>query len=404
MKKIILLALLFSLNINAQVFEKVYDKIFQYATVYVAGDMREAYETQYPDYFIRTNPDDLYDIPDVVDETIYHPFDYRVGIGVRKLARFDYEIKQNYIDGSENLIGLSAPTAAVRGLEYLFHYEKERERGEEFDNTRFFIRHTGKYHIVKVESRKQGNVDFQYQSAEARLRLPIGRKFSISAGVIARSHQKAYGYNPIEIWLNELQILEDQNGNPILDQDGNIIEYPLNSWWSLGYLYNYTDEFTKYTNVDTGEEFYDWIWKNPNGEIVAYGDRDFRDRIYGSLMNRFNQEQWGMLDPFMEVAPIVGFDFYHYRPKFWLHAYANWILPYHEYIEGNVDFSYLHRNSWGKGGHNNLLDGEQWSDYQGGIIAGWKISKTLGIFIEGEYIKFWDSEIVNSSVGLNFRL
>ena len=44
------------------------------------------------------------------------------------------------------------------------------------------------------------------------------------------------------------------------------------------------------------------------------------------------------------------------------------------------------------------------SDYQGGIIAGWKISKTLGLFIEGEYIKFWDSEIVNSSIGLNFRL
>ena len=46
MKKIILLALLFSLNINAQVFEKIYDKIFKYATVYVAGDMREAYEPQ----------------------------------------------------------------------------------------------------------------------------------------------------------------------------------------------------------------------------------------------------------------------------------------------------------------------------------------------------------------------
>jgi hypothetical protein len=106
----------------------------------------------------------------------------------------------------------------------------------------------------------------------------------------------------------------------------------------------------------------------------------------------------------LEVAPIVGFDFYHYRSKFWLHAYGNWILPHHKYIKGNEDFSYLHRNSWGKGGHNNLLKGEQWSDYQGGIIAGWKISKTLGLFIEGEYIKFWDSEILNSSVGLNFRL
>ena len=391
MKKYLLLALLFTLNINAQFFKKAYEGIFKYATIYVAGDMREAYETQYPDYFIRTNPDDLYAIPDVVDETIYHPFDYRIGIGIRKLARFNYEIKPNYIDGSENLIGLSAPIAAVKGLEYLFHYERERERSEEFDNTRYFIRHTGKYHIVKLESRKQGNVNFQYQSAEIRARLPIGQKFGISAGAIARSHQKAYGYNPIEIWLNETEIVNNQ-------------EVPKNRWYSLGYYYGYEDELTQYTNLQTGESFYDWIWRNEDGEIVAYGDRDFRDRVFGDLMNRYNREQWDLLDPFAEVAPIVGFDFYHYRSKFWLHAYGNWILPHHKYIKGNVDFSYLHRNSWGKGGHNNLLEGEQWSDYQGGIIAGWKISKTLGLFIEGEYIKFWDSEILNSSVGLNFRL
>ena len=391
MKKYLLLALLFTLNVNAQFFKKAYEGIFKYATVYVAGDMREAYETQYPDYFIRTNPDDLYAIPDVVDETIYHPFDYRIGIGIRKLARFNYELKPNYIDGSENLIGLSAPISAVKGLEYLFHYERERERSEEFDNTRYFIRHTGKYHIVKLESRKQGNVNFQYQSAEIRARLPIGQKFGISAGAIARSHQKAYGYNPIEIWLNETEVVNNQ-------------EVPKNRWYSLGYYYGYEDELTQYTNIQTGESFYDWIWRNENGEIVAYGDRDFRDRVFGGLMNRFNREQWDLLDPFAEVAPIVGFDFYHYRSKFWLHAYANWILPHHEYIKGNEDFSYLHRNSWGKGGHNNLLEGEQWSDYQGGIIAGWKISKTLGLFIEGEYIKFWDSEILNSSVGLNFRL
>ena len=84
--------------------------------------------------------------------------------------------------------------------------------------------------------------------------------------------------------------------------------------------------------------------------------------------------------------------------------YANWILPYHKYFQGDVDFSYLHRDSWGLGGHNNQLAGKQWSDYQGGLIVGWKITKTLGIFFEGEYTKFWDSEIYNSSVGLNFRL
>ena len=397
MKKYILLALLFTLNIDAQFFKKTYDNIFKYATIYVAGDMREAYETKYPDYFIRTNPDDLYAIPDVIDETIYHPFDYRVGIGIRKLARYDYEIKQNYIDGTENMIGISAPTGAVKGFEYLFHYEKERERGEEFDNTRFFLRHTGKYHIVKLESRKQGNVDFQYQSAEVRFRLPIGRKLSFSIGAIARSHEKAYGYNPIEIWLNETMTYIDSN-------TGEERELVINNWWELGYLYGYEDEFTEYKNLSDGTSFYDYIWRDENANIVAYGDRDFRDRIYGGLMNRFNEERWNLLDPFMEVAPVVGFDFYHYRPKFWLHAYANCILPYHHYFKGDKNLSYLNRNNWGKGGLKKDSQLEQFSDYQGGLIVGLKITKTLGLFLEGEYIKFWDSEIINSSIGLNFRL
>ena len=38
------------------------------------------------------------------------------------------------------------------------------------------------------------------------------------------------------------------------------------------------------------------------------------------------------------------------------------------------------------------------------LIFGWKITKTLGIFLEGEYTKFWDSEIYQNSVGLNIRL
>ena len=256
-----------------------------------------------------------------------------------------------------------------------------------FNNSRYFLRHTGDYHIVKVEQREVGNIDFKYQSAEIRARLPIGKKFSISAGVIARTHQKAFGYNPVELWLNEV------------DEDGN----PANYWYTLGFEYGYDDWYYSSTD-ENGNDFYDWYWTDPNGQIVAYTDRQFRDLVFGDLMNRYNQERWAELDAFAEYAPIVGFDFYHYKSKFWLHTYANWILPYHKYFKGNVDFSYLHRDSWGLGGHNNLLKGKQWSDYQGGLIVGWKITKTLGIFIEGEYTKFWDSEIYNSSVGLNVRL
>ena len=409
MKKIIsLIFILITFNVNAQVidydkslenkitrkykiknfFKSVYNDVFKYATVYVAGDIGNAYETPYPDYFIRTNPDNLYAVPQVIDETVYHPFDYRAGFGIRKLARFDYEIKaNNYYDGTENLKALSSPTAAVNGFEYLLHWEKQRQRSDVFTNSRYFLRHTGKYHIVKLEQREVGNVDFKYQSAEVRARLPIGKKFSISAGVIARTHQKAFGYNPIELWLNEI------------DEDGN----PVNYWYTLGFDYGYDDWYYSSTD-ENGNDFYDWYWTNPQGDIIAWTDRQFRDLVFGDLMNRFNQEKWAELDAFAEFAPIVGFDFYHYKSKFWLHSYANWILPYHKYFRGNVDFSYLHRDSWGLGGHNNQLAGKQWSDYQGGLIIGWKITKTLGIFIEAEYTKFWDSEIYNSSVGLNVRL
>ena len=109
---------------------------------------------------------------------------------------------------------LSAPTSAVDGFEYLFHFEKERLRGEEWNNFRYFIRHTGKHHIVKLESREQGSFDFSYKSAEVRGRLPIGKKFSISAGAIYRTHERAYGYNPIEIWLNETEVDEFGNEYP----------------------------------------------------------------------------------------------------------------------------------------------------------------------------------------------
>jgi len=395
-KLITILALLFISNIDAQIFKKVYDNIFKYSTVYIAGDMSNAYENTRKDYFVeRPSDNNLYDIPKVIDVTEYYKPDYRIGIGVRRLARFDYEIKQNYIDGTENMIGLSAPTAAVKGFEYLFHYERERERGEEFTNSRYFLRHTGKYHIVKLEQREQGNVGFKYQSGEVRFRLPIGNKFSISVGGMYRTHQTAYGYNPIEIWLNETAIYVSPTGEEI--------EYPANAWYTLGFLYGYTDHFTKYTDINTGEERYDWIWKDSDGNIVSYSDIQFRQEIFGDLMNRYNNEIWDELDGFGVISPVVGFDFYYARSRFWSHIYGSYLPPYHKYVQGDEQYSYMNRNNWGKGGLRKDSELEQWEDFQAGAIIGVKLNR-FGIFIEGEYTRFWDTEIFNSSIGINYRL
>lgn len=380
-------------NVNAQndsFFNKVYQDFLKYGTVYGAGEIRNSVVASSPTYFVRTNADgSLYSIPDVVDNTPSFPFDYRYGFGIRKLARFGYERKpRNYYDGTEQQLAFTAPTSAIDGFEYQFHLEKERWQGREFNNHRFFLKHTGKYHIVKAESREVGRINLKYQSAEARARLPIGEKFSLSAGAIFRTHDRAYGYNPIEIWLNETQII---NGE----------EYPSNYWYELGFEYGYDDIF--YTREDeNGNEVNDWYWVDSNGVEVAQTDLEFRETIFPQLMNRFNNEAWSQLDRFGEIAPVIGFDFYHYKGNFWLHAYGNYILPYHKYVMGDEEVSYLNRNNWGKGGLMQDSELEQWSDYSFGASFGWKVGKNLGVFVEGEYSKMWDSKLYQSTFGLNY--
>ena len=394
----ITLVMLVPSNVNAQndsFFNKIYQDFLKYGTVYGSGEIKNSVEASTPSYFVRTNQDgSIYSIPDVVDNTPSFPFDYRYGFGIRKLARFGYERKpRNYYDGTEQQLAFTAPTSAVNGFEYQFHLEKERWQGREFNNHRLFLKHTGKYHIVKAESREVGRINLNYQSAEVRGRLPIGEKFSISAGAVFRTHERAYGYNPVEIWLNETEIIDGQ-------------EYPSNPWYTLGYDYGYQDIFYEETSTDpyTGEEItkQDWYWIDSNGVEVAHSDLDFRETIFPSLMNRYNNEIWSQLDRFGEIAPIIGFDFYHYKNNFWLHAYGNYILPYHKYVMGDEEISYLNRNNWGKGGLVQDAELEQWDDYSFGASFGWKVGKNLGVFVEGEFSKMWDSKLYQSSFGLNY--
>lgn len=368
-------------------FGELYNDFLKYGTLYGAADFSSSYEESTRTYFVRTNPNGgLYDIPTVVDNTPSYPFDYRIGFGIRKLARFDYERKpRNYYDGTESQLAFTAPTSAFQGLEYQIHFENERLRGEMFQNHRFFLKHTGKYHIIKAESREVGKINLKYSSAEIRARLPIGKKFSLSAGAIVRGHDRAYGYNPIEIWLNET----DENGDAV------------NPWYTLGFNYGYDDIY--YSQEDeNGNEFYDWYWVDAEGNRVADSDLEFRETIFTDLMNRYNNEIWSELDAFLEVAPIVGFDFYHYKNKFWLHAYGNYILPNHKYIKGDEEVSYLNRNNWGKGGLKQGSEPEQWKDYSAGVSFGWKLGKSIGVFAEGEYTKMWDSKLFQSTVGINY--
>ncbi len=118
-----LILLLWCFVAQGQILKKAYDEFFKYSSIYVAGNVSNAYEKTTKDYFVEKPADgDLYGIPRVIDVTDYYPNDYRLGFGLRKLARFDYEVKPKFYDGTEINKALSAPTAAVKGFEYIFIY------------------------------------------------------------------------------------------------------------------------------------------------------------------------------------------------------------------------------------------------------------------------------------------
>ena len=62
------------------------------------------------------------------------------------------------------------------------------------------------------------------------------------------------------------------------------------------YEYGYSDHPTTYVDETTGEEMFDYIWRDADGTIVTYSDIDFRNGVFGDLMNHHNNEIWDELD------------------------------------------------------------------------------------------------------------
>jgi len=119
MKKLLtILFLLVTIVANAQ--------FFKYSTFYVSGNINSPLAEQ-PHYMMDRATGEFTDV------TIVNPYNYELNLGLRKIARFDYENKaKNFYDGSENSISNTASIGAVSGYEYLLSCAFVRDRGEEF--------------------------------------------------------------------------------------------------------------------------------------------------------------------------------------------------------------------------------------------------------------------------------
>ena len=301
---------------------------------------------------------DIYSVANGLEtNTVETPFDYSIIFGVRKIARLGYENRANtFYNGTENSFSDAATIGKVKGFEFLFEGELARQQGSDFVNQNHFLRYVADRYIIKIEYLQDGFADIEYFEASQRYRHKFGNKFSLNIGTAQRLSEP-YGYNPLEEWMLS-------NGN---------LHYT-----DLAIQEGYTIIF----DGQGGEEYY-----NPSGNLVAENTQIWEGVVIPQVLSDYTEKKRNELDQTIQYSLVVGFDFYHYTKTFWVHSWGN-LMPYH-YDDGG-EFSYHKYN-----------DG-QWLDYSGGLIFGYKFNKSLGVFLEGKYNKYWNREWHDFSVGINY--
>ncbi len=345
MKKLILLFLLISNIAYAQFDYKAFcKKTFKFSTFYAAASGGTSLSDV--DVFSVTNG--------LQTSTIQTPFDYNLAFGVRKIARFGYENKaQTFYDGTEASWSDGASVGKVKGFEFLFEADIKRQEGVDYTDQNHFIRYVGNWYILKGEYLQDGFADIKYFETSERYRYNIG-KLSLNVG-LAQRMSEPYGYDPLEEWLLD-------NG-------------------SLHYTYLAIQEGY---DIDV----YNSEYKDPGGNVVATSVEVWEEVIIPQVLADYTEKKRNELDRTMQQSLVVGLDYYYYKKDFWLHTWAN-LMPWH-YDDGGT-FSY-----------HNYNDGEQWYDYSGGVIFGYKINKHLGTFVEGKYNKYWNREWYDFKCGVNY--
>jgi len=286
--------------------------------------------------------------------TIQTPFDYNIAFGVRKIARFGYENRANtFYDGTEDSWSDGANVGKVKGLEFLFEIDYTRQQGNKYLDQHHFIRYVDDKYILKGEYLEDGFADIKYVETSERYRYKVNDKLSFNAGLVQRLSEP-YGYDPLAEWVLS-------NGN---------IHY---TYLALQEGYN--------VNVAASEYF------SPSGELVATSSEVWEEVVIPTMLSDYTERKRGELNQIIQHSLVVGFDYYHYTKSFWAHAWAN-LMPYH-YDDGN-DYSY------------HKYEGNQWLDYSGGLIFGYKLNKSLGTFVEGKYNKYWNRTWYDFKFGVNY--
>ena len=285
----------------------------------------------------------------LVEMTAVNAPNYNITIGLRKIARFDYQVKQgNFYTGSEDESSDYATISNAPGLEYLFKYSAIRNRGMNFKQQEYKVRYISDHLTSKASYVDDGLINLKYTLGEVRLRKSFGN-IDFTVGVAHRSHP-VYGYSPIQEWFAD----------------------PSNKhWWQLANEFGYTNE---------GE-----IW-SLDGEVIAEADPEFYSYHFGNAVNEYNKQQLSLLGLQQELSAVIGADYYLYSANTWMHAWGS-VYPLHK---GLSKYSYSY-------------PGVE-TEWDIGVVFGVKFNKHFSIFVEGRHLKYWDIRSYNMQTGINYLI
>ena len=354
--------------------------------------------------------------------------DFQKSLGIRKIGRFKYEPKRGvknagnggtWYDGSEQSANENATFGPVKGWEFLAKWSEGRQWGDDYLNQEYWLRYVGEWFMIKGGYTELGLEDVQYVHGDFRVKKSIGG-LNISAGVKHRQHP-VYGFDAAildttwyrgqwwEFAENAFNVDDNMWFDPTMqDEDGN---------WLKQQLYEYDPVSGELREIEgagplwnEGGEYWghDWLWRDEDGRIFAYTDREYFLYHFPGMLEEYIHEVKTDLGFQRETSLVLGGDFYHYADNWWLHAWGNW-MPYHY---GHDTYSYHNADSYKQHKDDKRLphlfefsepSWKAWNDYDIGAIFGVKIKDNLGVFSEGRYLYYWDKPAYDLKFGVNYQ-
>ena len=322
-------------------------QFYKYATIYAGGNSSAMMTAQESYQYIDNQ---------LVETTIDEGANYRYFVGVKKLSRFKFERKPKfYYDGNEK--NASIHRSPVDKFEYLLQYEQIKNRGREYKSHDIWLRYVGNHTISKIQFSNNGYIDLNYKAIDLRFKRDFG-KLRASLGGVVRNHP-IYNLNPFK---NDFPNADDFEA--VATELGYIKEFYFIDANGNGYL----DRLE--------QSFYRWIL---DGQVIAQNTAQFLQH-YGTIPVDYNRRILSELGNQNTLSGVVGLSYYLHLDNFFILAYGNYFFINHKLTEYGSDTN----------------------DYDYGIIGNLKITKTLSLYSQVEYLSYFGRENHTINLGINY--